>query len=110
MSDHKRDDGGNLVVDRPPTEDQEKLQPPPDYAVIFLNDDHTPMEFVVAVLLNLFNKSMEEAEALMLEVHKKGQAIVARYPKDIAETKAYQVNAIAQKNEHPFRADVQAIH
>lgn len=111
MSDNQRDDdGGALVVDRPPTEDRERLQPPSDYAVIFLNDDFTPQDFVVAVLVKMFGKSMEEAGKLMLEVHEKGQAMVARYPKDIAETKVYQVNATAQAHEHPFKADVQPVH
>lgn len=111
MSDHERDDdGGNLVLDRPPTEERQRLEPPPLYAVIFLNDDFTPMDFVVAVLVQIFQKSVEEAEAIMLAVHNEGKAMVARYPKDIAETRCLQVNQLAASKEHPFRAEVQALH
>lgn len=111
MSEDRRDDdGGAVVVDRPPVEDRERLKPPPNYAVIFLNDDYTPMEWVMAVLTRLFNKSPEEAEKLMMEVHEKGQALIATYQKDIAETKVFQVNSLAQSSGHPFKADVQPLH
>lgn len=111
MSDHERDDdGGNLILDRPPTEDRERVEPPPKYAVLFLNDDFTPMDFVVALLTKFFDKSQEQAEAIMLEVHEQGEGLAGTYPKDIAETKAIQVCTIARDNEHPFRAVARALH
>lgn len=79
-----------------------KLKPPQLYNVILLNDDYTPMDFVVYVLMKFFNKSSEVAEQLMLQVHFSGSAICGKYPKDIAATKVNQVNSFSQSNEHPL--------
>lgn len=110
MSDNERHDDGALVVDRPPTEDKQRLEPPKPYAVIMLNDDFTPFEFVMAVLMQMFSKSSEDAERITHEVHTQGQALVEAYPKDIAETKVAQVNATAQENGHPFKCTVEPVH
>jgi len=104
------DDDGSLVVDRPPAEERKDLAPPPKYAVMLLNDDFTPMDFVMAVLVKFFSKSQEEAEKITMEVHEKGEGLAGIFPKDIAETKASQVCHIAQSNGHPFRADVKGLH
>lgn len=105
-----RDDDGALVVDRPPAEERKDLAPPPKYAVVFLNDDYTPMDFVVGLLMKFFKKSQEEAAQITLDVHEKGEGLAGVYPKDIAETKAVQVVQVAQANGHPFRADVKGLH
>jgi ATP-dependent Clp protease adaptor protein ClpS len=109
MSEGQKDDDG-LVIDRPPVEDKKKLQEPPKYAVMFLNDDYTPMEFVVAVLVQLFGKTSEEANSIMLEVHENNKALVASYTYDIATTKVQEVNIVAQREQFPFRAEVEALH
>lgn len=106
--DHSHDDG--TVIERPPLEEKKDLAPPPRYAVVLLNDDFTPMDFVTLVLTKLFGKSSEEAEAIMMEVHKNGKGMAGTFPKDIADTKAYQVSAIAQANEYPFKAEVEPLH
>src|SRR5210317_28304 len=98
MSDHDIDSGGEIVLDRSPA--RQKLEPPPMYAVVLLNDDFTPMEFVVQVLIHLFRKSEDEAEAIMMDVHKKGKGIAGVFTKDIAETKVRQVNDVARANKH----------
>ena len=84
-----------------------KTEPPPLYKVMMLNDDYTPMEFVVGILQALFNRSHQEAVSIMLHVHKKGVGICGRYPYDIAETKAAQVVGVARKNEHPLQCVIE---
>ena len=79
------------------------MKEPPKWAVVMLNDDYTPMEFVVQLLVNLFRKSTDEAEAIMWDIHKKGKGIAGVYTRDIAETKMLQANATAQKHKHPFK-------
>ncbi len=73
------------------------------FKVLLLNDDFTPMEFVVVVLERFFSKSREQATQIMLKVHREGQAVCGIYPKDIAETKMEQVVAFSRQNEHPLR-------
>ena len=73
------------------------------FNVLLLNDDFTPMEFVVVVLERFFSKSREQATQIMLKVHREGQAVCGIYPKDIAETKMEQVVAFSRQNEHPLR-------
>lgn len=104
------DEGTGVIVEHPPVEDRKDLAPPPRYAVVLLNDDFTPMDFVTLVLVKLFNKSPEEAEAVMMDVHKNGKGMAGVFPKDIAETKAANVSAIAQANEYPFLAEVEPLH
>ena len=86
----------NVVMDRPPVEERLKLEPPPNYAVVMLDDDFTPMDFVVMVLTRLFNKTLDEAEAIMMDVHEKGKAWAGCYTREIAETRVAQVHDIAQ--------------
>lgn len=73
------------------------------YKVVLLNDDYTPMEFVVVVLERFFGKSQEEATQIMLHVHRRGIGICGVYPYEIAETKVTQVIDFARKNEHPLQ-------
>jgi ATP-dependent Clp protease adaptor protein ClpS len=76
---------------------------PPMYKVVLLNDDFTPMEFVVFVLKQVFHKADEEAVRTMLDVHGQGSGICGVYTRDVAETKVEQVIALARKNEHPLQ-------
>ena len=79
------------------------IKPPSMFRVLLLNDDFTPMEFVVVVLERFFSKNREQATQIMLKVHRAGRAVCGVYPKDIAETKVEQVVAFARQNEHPLR-------
>ncbi|MDR3092012.1 MAG: ATP-dependent Clp protease adaptor ClpS [Clostridiales bacterium] len=80
--------------------------PPPFFAVVFLNDDYTTMDFVVKVLIELFGKKPEEAAALMMKIHEEGRGTAGRYVFDIAATKARQTKAMAQKEGYPLRVVV----
>jgi len=84
-------------------EPKTKTERPPFYKVMLLNDDYTPMDFVVHVLENIFRKTHEEAVGLMLDVHNKGQAIVGNFTRDVAETKVDQVIEYARINEYPLQ-------
>lgn len=79
-----------------------KLQRPPLYKVILLNDDYTPMEFVVHVLESFFSMTREAATRVMLQVHTQGKGICGTYTREIAETKVAQVNNYARENHHPL--------
>jgi ATP-dependent Clp protease adaptor protein ClpS len=78
-------------------------KPPPLFKVLLLNDDFTPMDFVVAVLERFFAKSREQATRLMLKVHTEGSAICGVYPRDIAETKVGEVVSYARECQHPLQ-------
>lgn len=84
-----------------------KLKPPPLYRVVLLNDDYTPMEFVVNVLQQFFGMNIETATRVMLKVHTEGKGVCGVYPRDIAETKAVQVNEHARAAEHPLLCDIE---
>ena len=84
-----------------------ELKRPQMYKVMLLNDDYTPMEFVVHILEEFFNMNREKATQIMLVVHTEGAAVVGIYPKDIAETKSEQVNQCAQENNHPLMSTVE---
>ena len=79
-----------------------KLGPPPLYKVVLLNDDFTPMDFVVIVLQKFFSMNRERATHVMLKVHMEGWGICGVYPRDIAETKVDQVIAYVRKHQHPL--------
>jgi len=79
-----------------------KLKRPPLYRVILLNDDYTPMEFVVQVLEKVFGMDRKTATRVMLEVHTKGKGICGVYTYEIAETKVAQVTSLAQQHQHPL--------
>lgn len=84
------------------TETVAAVDEPPMYQVILLNDDFTPMDFVVRVLVELFYLSTEQAERVMLEVHHTGRGLCGIFTREIAETRVAQVNQIARQNEHPL--------
>ncbi|MBI2801919.1 MAG: ATP-dependent Clp protease adapter ClpS [Gammaproteobacteria bacterium] len=79
-----------------------KVKTPPLYKVVMLNDDYTPMEFVVHVLEQFFNMDRTNATRIMLEVHTRGKGICGVFIHEIAETKVAQVNAYARENQHPL--------
>lgn len=79
-----------------------QLQPPPMFRVVMINDDYTPMEFVVQVLQAFFNHGREKAVQIMLQVHQFGRGVAGVFPSEIAETKVAQVNAYARKHQHPL--------
>jgi ATP-dependent Clp protease adaptor protein ClpS len=80
-----------------------KLKPPPMYKILLLNDDFTPMEFVLDVLKIFFSMSQEQATRIMLKVHTEGVGVCGVYPSDIASTKVCQVVNFARENQHPLR-------
>ncbi|MEZ5555670.1 ATP-dependent Clp protease adapter ClpS [Haliea sp.] len=102
--DGERDrDGGLALQDSKP-----ELKKPPLYKVVLLNDDYTPMEFVVEVLEVFFRMNREQATHVMLTVHTKGKGVCGIYTRDIAETKAAQVNQYARDNQHPLLCEIEA--
>jgi ATP-dependent Clp protease adaptor protein ClpS len=82
---------------------ESRLKPPPLFKVMLLNDDYTPMDFVVVVLEQFFAKSREQATQIMLKVHREGMGICGVYPRDVAETKVDQVTSFARKHQHPLQ-------
>jgi ATP-dependent Clp protease adaptor protein ClpS len=87
--------------------DREDLKEPPKYAVIFINDDYTTMDFVIEMLQKYFGHSMEEATFIMLDVHEKGKGVAGVYTRDIAETKAAQCNVEAKAAQHPLKVIIE---
>lgn len=83
-----------------------KLKPPAMYKVLMLNDDYTPMEFVVEILQTFFSKSGDQATQIMLDVHNKGAAVCGIFTKDIAETKAAVVNDYSRECQYPLLCEV----
>ncbi|MDO5704613.1 MAG: ATP-dependent Clp protease adapter ClpS [Paracoccus sp. (in: a-proteobacteria)] len=84
-----------------------KTQRPPLYKVLMLNDDFTPMEFVVHVLERLFSMSRAQAVEIMLTVHKKGVAVVGVFSHEVAETKVAQVMELARRQQHPLQCTME---
>ncbi len=103
-SDQDRDrQTGLLLKPRP------KTKKPSMYKVLILNDDYTPMEFVVETLEIFFGMDREKATRVMLVVHTQGKATCGIYSRDVAETKAAQVNQYARDNEHPLLCEIEAV-
>lgn len=98
-SEHEPNGGeGDLAVERA----RPKLKRPPLYKVLLLNDDYTPMEFVVHVLETFFGMNREKATQVMLHVHTRGMGVCGVFSKDVAETKVAQVNDHSRANQHPL--------
>ena len=96
----RQDDGQGAVVAERKTA---KTEPPPMYQVVMLNDDYTPMEFVVVVIQEFFNKDRETATQIMLKIHLDGKGICGVYSRDIASTKVEQVQEAARQAGHPLQ-------
>ncbi len=88
-------------------EEKTALKEPKRYKVILLNDDYTPMEFVVHVLMKFLYMNKEKAISLMLDVHNKGRAVCGVFTREIAETKMQQINQYATFNEHPLLCQIE---
>jgi ATP-dependent Clp protease adaptor protein ClpS len=95
--------GTGLVVE--PARPQ--LKKPPMYKVVMLNDDYTPMEFVIMVLENLFRMDHEKAVQVMLNVHQKGKGVCGVFPHEVAQTKIAQVLELARQSEHPLQCTME---
>jgi len=80
-----------------------RTKPPPLFQVVLLNDDFTPMEFVVGVLQKFFGKGREQATQIMLKVHHEGRGVCGVYPRDVAATKVEQVCSYARQHQHPLQ-------
>ena len=95
----ERDDGNSVVLERR----TQKVKPPQMYQVVMLNDDYTPMEFVVVVIQEFFSKDLESATQIMLKIHLEGRGVCGVYSKDVAATKVDQVQEAAHKAGHPLQ-------
>ena len=105
------DDGGDADVGRPGTGVATQIKPrtkkPSMYKVLMLNDDYTPLEFVVYVLERFFQKSRDDATRVMLHVHQRGVGICSVYSYEVAETKVTQVMDFARQNQHPLQCTLE---
>ncbi|MDR0479876.1 MAG: ATP-dependent Clp protease adapter ClpS [Burkholderiaceae bacterium] len=93
------EDGGAVIVEKAP----QKVKPPQRYQVVMLNDDYTPMEFVVVVIQEYFGKDRETATQIMLRIHLDGRGICGIYTRDVANTKVAQVLEAARQSGHPLQ-------
>lgn len=93
----KDSDGDNVVEHAKP-----ELKRPPLFKVLLLNDDFTPMDFVVEILTDFFNMNRERATQVMLQVHTQGVGVCGTYTKDVAETKVHIVNEHSREHHHPL--------
>jgi ATP-dependent Clp protease adaptor protein ClpS len=91
--------GDGVVVEKQAT----RVKPPGMHQVVLLNDDFTPMEFVVGVLQKFFGKSREQATQIMLKVHHEGRGVCGVYPRDIASSKVEQVSSYSREHQHPLQ-------
>lgn len=97
--------GDELVLDR----QKQKLKPPRKYQVVLLNDDFTPMDFVVDLLKRFFSFDELKATQIMLEIHHRGRGVCGVFSREIAETKAFQVNSHARANGFPLMCEIEAV-
>jgi len=102
-SDHEDENESIAVVEL----DKPKLKKPPLYRVILLNDDYTPMEFVVSILMDFFSMTQDEAIQIMLHVHQKGVGVCGVFTREIAESKVEQVMQTAMDNQHPLQCSME---
>jgi len=100
-----RERGGGLATE----EAKPQLKRPPMYRVVLMNDDYTPMDFVVEVLMIFFSMDQEKATQIMLAVHTQGKGVCGIYTRDVAETKAAQVNQYSRDNKHPLLCEVESV-
>ena len=105
--DDESEDEGEFGIDTAITTEKPKLQEPPLYKVVLLNDDYTPMDFVVDILRSFFSMNVEKATQVMLKVHTEGKGVCGVYSKDVAETKSALVNDYARECEQPLLCAVE---
>jgi len=94
---------GTAVISKPKSQTVSNTKTPRSYRVIIMNDDYTPMDFVILVLQKFFSKDIAEATQIMLSVHTKGSGVCGTFTFEIAETKVYQVNRFSASNHHPLK-------
>ncbi|MBB5717698.1 ATP-dependent Clp protease adaptor protein ClpS [Stakelama sediminis] len=107
MNDADDDDDGNDSSVGLATRTRTRTKKPTPYRVLMLNDDYTPMEFVVLVLQRFFRMTMEEATQVMLHVHQKGVGVCGVFSYEVAETKVAQVTDFARQNQHPLQCTLE---
>lgn len=100
----RRDDSGVVVAERQAA----RTKPPQMFQVVLLNDDYTPMEFVVMVLQQYFKRNLETATLIMLKIHHEGRGVCGVYTKDVAATKVELVTAAARRGGHPLQCIMEA--
>ena len=98
---NKQHEGGLLEVEKV------RVKPPPMFKVMLLNDDYTPMDFVVVVLQTVFAMSREKATQVMLQVHREGMGVCGTYTREVASAKVEQVINIARKHQHPLQCTME---
>ena len=104
MGKEEEDSQGGLAL----KESKPETKRPPLFKVVLMNVDYTPMEFVVEVLESFFRMNREQATHVMLTVHTQGKGVCGIFTRDIAETKAAQVNQYARENQHPLLCEIEA--
>jgi len=97
----QQQDGGLLEVEKT------RVRPPPLYKVLLLNDDYTPMDFVVVVLQTVFAMSRERATQVMLQVHREGMGVCGTYVREVAVAKVDQVTDLARRHQHPLQCTME---
>ena len=102
MAERKQGDQDTGVRSAVVTQTKPKTQKPSMYRVLILNDDYTPMEFVVEVLVRFFGMNIEKATQIMLHVHTRGRGVCGVYTREVAESKVKQVNEYSRLNQHPL--------
>ena len=107
MSDKRKENEHMESFDLAVEEARPKLKEPPLYRVVLINDDYTPMEFVVDILESIFGMERTRATQVMLEVHTKGKGVCGVYNFEIAETKVAQVMSIAKQHQHPLLCEME---
>ncbi|MBF0219499.1 MAG: ATP-dependent Clp protease adapter ClpS [Gammaproteobacteria bacterium] len=108
MSDNKPQDDDEPEGAVAIAKGQSQLKRPPMYKVLLLNDDYTPMEFVVEVLEHFFHMERHRATQVMLAVHTEGSGVCGIFSRDVAQTKVMQVNEYAQSHQHPLRCTMES--
>lgn len=99
----RTDSGGGTLAERA----KPRLKKPPLYKVLLLNDDYTPMEFVVMLLMRFFNMTQGKAEQIMVHIHTRGLGVCGIYPREIAETKVRQTLDCAREHQHPLQCTLE---
>jgi|TARA_B110000977_G_scaffold193281_1_gene268030 ATP-dependent Clp protease adaptor protein ClpS len=95
---------GSAVLEKDP-----EIKEPPLYQVVLINDDYSPMEFVVFVLQTVFNHTHEKSTEIMMAVHSKGKGVCGIFSKEIAEMMSYEVNNMAKHHEHPLLSEIEPL-
>lgn len=105
MAQQPYQDDDSLLLD----DAKAQIKPPKRYQVVLVNDDFTPMDFVVEVLTRFFSMDESKANAVMLAVHTQGKGICGVYSKEVAEMKVMQVNQFARQNQHPLQCEMEVV-